>query len=305
MPGREVLLSVFVASMLIAAFGIAANIYVLIALRRRGVRLQSTWTGMPTYALRLCRDLPLSPETNRLVRLAKSAVIAFLVAMIGGGISGPMLGSLDDDASAPVPHYSKLYDPASLREVTDFNSFPTGIKNHFGAAWKIFTVGGIGGKSALVGFQEGDYVPTYAAEAFVYANSEWVKVKTWDGLGEAKHLPELVEAIRYAEKSTPPNGLVPTLSSLNLADPISDLNNNIAEGKIYFVGLCEPPGHTPGVGEADEPLVHTPGHGLWCLPGSGDSITDANYAKLIDQARVYSSQYNAELMRRIRSGAVN
>jgi hypothetical protein len=284
MPVRTVLLSVFIVSMLIAVFGMAANIYVLFALRRRRVRFQSAWAGMPTHALRLCRELPPSPERNRLVRLAKSAVIAFLVAMIGAGISGPMLGSLDDpcdakpngyqdncpkasgrDASQAAPDYSKLYDPSSLQEVMDFNTFPTGIKSHFGVVWKTFTVGGLNATSALVGYQEGDYVPSYAAEAYVYTNTKWIKVKTWNGLGQAKNLSELIEVIRYAENSTPPKGLNYTLSSLNLADPISDLNKNIAAGKIYFVGLCELPGHTPGVEEADERLVHTPAHGLWCL----------------------------------------
>jgi hypothetical protein len=52
------------------------------------------------------------------------------------------------------------------------------------------------------------------------------------------------------------------------------------------------------------PLVHTLAHEFWCLPGSGDAVTTDDYAKLIEQARAHSSTYNAELVRRIRSGAV-
>jgi hypothetical protein len=92
----DVLLAVFLASMLLAVFAIATHIYVLVALRRHGVRPQSAWAGMPTHALQLCRELPPSPERHRLVRLAKSSVMAFLIAMVGGGITGPMLGSIDD-----------------------------------------------------------------------------------------------------------------------------------------------------------------------------------------------------------------
>lgn len=83
-----------------------------------------------------------------------------------------------------------------------------------------------------------------------------------------------------------------------------DLDNKIALDKAYFIGLCVPPGHTPGVGDADEPLVHTIAHGLWCLPGSGDPTTSDDYAKLLNQARAYAGTYNAELLRRIHSSAV-
>jgi hypothetical protein len=60
---------------------------------------------MPAYLLRICHELPTSPENERLVRLAKSSVIAFLVAIIGAGIAGPMLASLDQPCEAKPNGY--------------------------------------------------------------------------------------------------------------------------------------------------------------------------------------------------------
>jgi hypothetical protein len=91
MQVQAVLLCAFGASMLIAALGAAANIYVLVVLCRLHVPISFIWTGMPTYALRLCRELPTSPENARLTRLTKWSVISFLVAMVGAGIAGPMM----------------------------------------------------------------------------------------------------------------------------------------------------------------------------------------------------------------------
>jgi len=229
-----------------------------------------------------------------------AAVVAVTMLTDIAGCSRSQTGA----DSQSVPDYSKLYDPSSLKEVSDFNALPPGLKKHFEPLINSYFVGGLSNTSALVSYQVGDYVPTFAAEAFVYANSQWIKVKTWDGIGQPKNLSELFEVIQTAENSTPPKGLNYTLSSLNLTDPISDLNKNIARDKTYFIGLCEPPGHTPGVAEADEALVHTLAHGLWCLPGSGDPVTNDEYAKLIDQARAYATKYNAELVRRIHSGLV-
>lgn len=207
--------------------------------------------------------------------------------------------------AAAVPDYVKLYDQNSLMEVREFKALPLDVREPYDPLGNSFMIAGLSATSALVGYQVGDYVPTYAADAFVFANGKWIKIKSWDGIAEAKKLSELTKAVQYVEEySTSERGLATTLAHLNLADPISDLNKNIANDKTYFVGICEPPGHTPGVAEADEPLVHAPAHGMWCLPGSGDPITNNDYAKLIDQARAYAAKYNAELVRRIRNGAV-
>jgi hypothetical protein len=86
--------TVFLASLLIAVFSIVANIAVRIGLGRRRVPVRFCMSGVPGYLLRRCRKLPPCPENDRPIRLAKWSVIAFLLAMIGGGITGPMLASI-------------------------------------------------------------------------------------------------------------------------------------------------------------------------------------------------------------------
>jgi hypothetical protein len=102
---RSTLDAGLLVSLLIGIFGVVANIIVFTALRRRRVPIKFSMSGAPTYLLRLCRELPTSSENDRLVRLAKWSVIAFLVAMIGAGISGPMLASLDQPCEAKPNGY--------------------------------------------------------------------------------------------------------------------------------------------------------------------------------------------------------
>lgn len=235
------------------------------------------------------------------------AVIAFaIIALAGCSRSNDPKPAPTSPQSTNVVDYYKRFDPSSLKEVTDFDALPSAVRKHYDPHGAWFKVGGISGTSALVALQTGDYVPMSSADAYVFAEDGWIKVKTWDvsGAYPLTKLSAVLESINNAEEYSKNRGLDKTLSRLNLANPISDLDKNIALDKTYFIGLCEPPGHTPGVGEIDEPLVHTAAHGYSCLPGSGDSITSDDYAKLIDQARAYASTYNAELLRRIRSGAV-
>jgi len=166
-------------------------------------------------------------------------------------------------------------------------------------------VGGLSKTNALVAYQVGDYVPTYVADAYIFRSNRWIKVNSWGvSIQGNATLPQLLEAIKQVDNPILAQGLLGTLSQLNLSDPVSDLNRNLAQEKRFFVGLCEPPGHTPGVPQAYEDLVHVPEHGLWCLPGSGDPIKTSKYSDAIDQARKYSSQYNAELLHRIQRGEV-
>jgi hypothetical protein len=102
---RSTLDASFLVSLFIGIFAAAANIGVLTALRRRHVPIKFSISGMPTYLLHLCRQLPTSPENARLVRLAQWSLIAFVVAMIGAGISGPMLASLDQPCEAKPNAY--------------------------------------------------------------------------------------------------------------------------------------------------------------------------------------------------------
>jgi hypothetical protein len=215
--------------------------------------------------------------------------------------------STDVTANAPqddsLALYSKHFDAKSLVELKDDHGLPTALRDYLGQYPP--SVVGLSKTSALMAYQVDDYVPTYAAAAFVFRGSRWIRVKTWDlPMQPPSTLPQLLQLIMNVENPTTALDLEATLSQLNLADPVADLNRNLAKDKTYFVGICEPPGRTPGVPPADEDLVHSSAHGLWCLPGSGDPIKSEKYAHAIDQARSYSSRYNAELLSRIRNGTV-
>jgi hypothetical protein len=106
----------FLVSLLIGLFGLVANIVVRSALRRRGVPIRFLMSGMPTYLLRCCRELPTSLENDRLIRLAKSSVIAFLIAMIGAGILGSMLVSLDQTCDAKASGHQDECPKAAARD---------------------------------------------------------------------------------------------------------------------------------------------------------------------------------------------
>lgn len=206
----------------------------------------------------------------------------------------------------PQTLYLQFFDAGSLQEVNDFHALPPGVRDHiYPNINPPFIVGGLSKTNALVAYQVGDYVPTYVADAYIFHNNRWIKVNSWGvPIQGSITLPQLLETIKQVDNPVMAQGLLGTLSQLNLSDPVSDLNRNLAQEKTFFVGLCEPPGHTPGVPPADEDLVHIPKHGLWCLPGSGDPVTTAQYAEAIEMARKYSSQYNAELLHRIHQGEV-
>jgi hypothetical protein len=102
---RSIMDAGLLVSLLIGTFAVVANIIVFTPLRRRRAPIQLSTSGAPTYLLCLCRELSPSPDNDRLVRLAKWSVIAFLVAMIGAGISGPMLASLEQPCEAKPNGY--------------------------------------------------------------------------------------------------------------------------------------------------------------------------------------------------------
>jgi hypothetical protein len=94
MSPRSGLGIIFVVSIIIGISGVVTHFIVMVSLYRMRVPMNFFLTGVPSYLLRLSRELQPSPARARLVLLEKWSVIAFLVAMIGAGISGPMLGSL-------------------------------------------------------------------------------------------------------------------------------------------------------------------------------------------------------------------
>jgi hypothetical protein len=87
---------IFVVSIVIGFTGMLTHFIVLVALHRMRIPMNFFMTGMPSYLLRLSRELPPSLARSRLLLLEKWSVIAFLVCVIGAGISGPMLGSLHE-----------------------------------------------------------------------------------------------------------------------------------------------------------------------------------------------------------------
>jgi hypothetical protein len=87
---------IFVVSIVIGFTGILTHFIVLVALYRMRIPMNFFMTGMPSYFLRLSRELPPSVAKSRLLLLEKWSVIAFLVCVVGAGISGPMLGSLHE-----------------------------------------------------------------------------------------------------------------------------------------------------------------------------------------------------------------
>jgi hypothetical protein len=87
---------IFLLSMVIGFSGLVAQVTLWFALRRMRIPMHMFMTRMPPYLLRVSRDLPSSPKKARLILLGNWSVIAFLIAMVGAGISGPMLGSLHE-----------------------------------------------------------------------------------------------------------------------------------------------------------------------------------------------------------------
>jgi hypothetical protein len=94
---------IFVVSIAIGLSGLLAHFIVLVALYRRRIPMNFFMTGMPSYLLRLSREMPPSPARARVILLGKWSVIAFLVGLAGAGISGPMLSSLHEtDVSSSI-----------------------------------------------------------------------------------------------------------------------------------------------------------------------------------------------------------
>lgn len=96
--------------------------------------------------------------------------------------------------------------------------------------------------------------------------------------------------------------LLATLSKVRLANPVADLDANIASGDERFIGVTSYTCSAPGLGTTDAPVVarfHT-----HCLEGTGDIIEGNLHSALIDAATTYARIYNSELLSRIRSGKV-
>lgn len=99
--------------------------------------------------------------------------------------------------------------------------------------------------------------------------------------------------------------LMATLATLNLADPVADLDANLAKQDKRFIGINGYTCDAPGISNDDYQLVHSSIYGLKCLEGTSDAIqSDADGALLL-RADAYAKTYNLELRRRVRAGLVN
>jgi hypothetical protein len=97
--------------------------------------------------------------------------------------------------------------------------------------------------------------------------------------------------------------LLATLSKMNLANPIADLDSNLFSGDRRFIGINSYSCAEPGIGNGDHEVVdrfHT-----HCLEGTGDVIEGSLHWALTDAATAYALKYNMELLLRIRTGIVS
>jgi hypothetical protein len=98
--------------------------------------------------------------------------------------------------------------------------------------------------------------------------------------------------------------LTATLATLNLANPIKDLDANLKRNDRRFIGVASYACDAPGVVGSDEPLTRSATYGLRCLEGTGDIIESDEHMRLIQKARDYALAYNKELLRRIHAGLI-
>ena len=105
-----------------------------------------------------------------------------------------------------------------------------------------------------------------------------------------------------AQTPTQATVLARTLASLNLLNPVIDLDANLKRGERRFVGINGYVCTAPGVEEEDAQLLRH--YGMKCLEGTSDMIEGDEHESLIRKAEKYAREYNGELKRRIRSGLV-
>ena len=92
------------------------------------------------------------------------------------------------------------------------------------------------------------------------------------------------------------------LANLNVADPVADLDKNLGAGDHRFLCMFGFSVEFPGVPDQERSVVEP--HGQRCVEGTSDVIEGGRYLQLLDQARRYTTTYNAELLRRIKNGTV-
>lgn len=83
----------------------------------------------------------------------------------------------------------KLYDPASLVEVRNFDDLPEAVRALANDSFmKVmrdnspakFLVGGASDTSAIVAYEQFGFVPSFRAQAYVYSQARWISGRQWD-----------------------------------------------------------------------------------------------------------------------------
>jgi len=93
-----------------------------------------------------------------------------------------------------------------------------------------------------------------------------------------------------------------TIATLNLSDPLADLDLSLKRGDHRFIGINSYTCMAPGISDADYRLMRR--FGLRCLDGTSDAIESKEHERLQEKASAYARTYNLELYRRITSGLV-
>jgi hypothetical protein len=108
-----------------------------------------------------------------------------------------------------------------------------------------------------------------------------------------------------AQMKTQTEVLAAILASLNLTNPVADLDANVSKGDLRFIGIDGYACHAPGVdSDADDHLITSAKYRLRCLPGTGDVLESEKHKALIDKALEYARKYNKALLGRIHAGSI-
>ena len=89
-----------------------------------------------------------------------------------------------------------------------------------------------------------------------------------------------------------------TISGLNIDHPELDVERNIGDKDLRFIGINGYACYTPGVGPDDQSLTER--HGVKCLDGTSDVIENEEHFRLTQIARKYARAYNLILLKKLK-----
>jgi hypothetical protein len=90
-----------------------------------------------------------------------------------------------------------------------------------------------------------------------------------------------------------------TLGTLDVNNPRNDLDENIKNNDLRFVGVYGYACYAPGIENHDISLTEK--YGIKCLEGTSDSIDGDEHANLIDTAKTYAEIYNGMLLMQLKN----